>query len=85
MGGTVEVEGLSKSYGRQNIWHDVTLSFPPGEITALLGPSGTGKSVFLKSVMGLVEPEAGTILIDGEDMVRAKEAHRLDMRKRFGW
>jgi ABC transport permease subunit len=84
MGGTVEVEGLSKSYGRQNIWHDVTLTFPPGEITALLGPSGTGKSVFLKSVMGLVEPEQGTILIDGEDMVRAKEAHRLEMRKRFG-
>jgi ABC transport permease subunit len=84
MGGTVEVEGLSKSYGRQNIWHDVTLTFPQGEITALLGPSGTGKSVFLKSVMGLVEPEAGTILIDGEDMVRAKESHRLEMRKRFG-
>ncbi|MCW2838992.1 MAG: transporter permease [Aeromicrobium sp.] len=84
MGGTVEVEGLSKSYGRQNIWHDVSLTFPQGEITALLGPSGTGKSVFLKSVMGLVEPEAGTILIDGEDMVRAKESHRLEMRKRFG-
>ena len=84
MGGTVEVEGLSKSYGRQNIWHDVTLTIPQGEITALLGPSGTGKSVFLKSVMGLVEPESGSILINGQDMVRAKEAERLDMRKKFG-
>lgn len=84
MGGTVEVEGLSKSYGRQNIWHDVTLTIPQGEITALLGPSGTGKSVFLKSVMGLVEPEAGSILINGQDMVKAKEAERLDMRKKFG-
>lgn len=84
MGGSVEVTGLSKTYGRQNIWHDVSLTFPPGEITALLGPSGTGKSVFLKSIMGIVEPEAGEILIDGEDMVSAKESHRLEMRKKFG-
>lgn len=84
MGGTVEVTGLTKSYGRQNIWRDVNLSLPAGEITALLGPSGTGKSVFLKSVMGIVEPEAGTILINGDDMVRAKESQRLEMRKAFG-
>ncbi|WP_437340236.1 ABC transporter permease [Aeromicrobium stalagmiti] len=84
MGGSVEVSGLTKSYGRQNIWRDVTLAFPPGEITALLGPSGTGKSVFLKSIMGIVEPEAGSILVDGEDMVSAKESQRLQMRKKFG-
>lgn len=84
MGGTVEVEGLTKSFGSQNIWRDVTLTLPQGEITALLGPSGTGKSVFLKSVMGLVEPEAGSILINGVDMVTAKESHRLELRKRFG-
>lgn len=84
MGGTVEVVGLSKTYGRQNIWHDVTLTLPPGEITALLGPSGTGKSVFLKSLMGIVEPEYGEILIDGVDMVLAPESRRLELRKKFG-
>jgi ABC transport permease subunit len=84
VGGTVEVAGLTKSYGRQNIWHDVTLTLPPGEITALLGPSGTGKSVFLKSIIGLVEPENGTILVDGVDMVSANEARRLELRKKFG-
>jgi ABC transport permease subunit len=84
MGGTVEVEGLSKSFGSQNIWSDVTLTLPPGEITALLGPSGTGKSVFLKSLMGLIRPEEGTCVVNGVDMVRAKEAQRLDLRKRFG-
>jgi len=84
MGGTVEVRGLSKTYGRQNIWSDVTLTLPPGEITALLGPSGTGKSVFLKSLMGIVEPEQGEILVNGVDMVRAKESQRLQMRKSFG-
>ena len=84
MGGTVEVEGLTKSFGSQNIWRDVTLTLPPGEITALLGPSGTGKSVFLKSVMGLLEPEAGSCLVNGVDMVRANEAQRLELRKSFG-
>jgi ABC transport permease subunit len=84
MGGTVVVEGLTKSYGRQNIWRDVTLTLPQGEITALLGPSGTGKSVFLKSVMGIVQPEEGSILIDGDDMVSARESERLEMRKKFG-
>jgi len=84
MGGTVEVRGLSKTYGRQNIWSDVTLTLPPGEITALLGPSGTGKSVFLKSLMGIVEPEQGEILVNGVDMVQAKESQRLQMRKSFG-
>jgi ABC transport permease subunit len=84
MGGTVEVRGLSKSFGPQNIWSDVTLELPPGEITALLGPSGTGKSVFLKSLMGLIRPEEGECLVNGIDMVKAREAHRLELRKRFG-
>lgn len=84
MGGTVEVHGLSKTYGRQNIWHDVSLTLPPGEITALLGPSGTGKSVFLKSLMGITEPEYGEILINGVDMVTAPESQRLELRKKFG-
>ena len=57
MGVAVEVEGLTKSFGSQNIWSDVTLTLPPGEISVLLGPSGTGKSVFLKSLVGLLKPE----------------------------
>ena len=84
MGGTVEVRGLTKSFGSQNIWSDVTLTLPPGEITALLGPSGTGKSVFLKSLMGLIRPEEGECLVNGVDMVKARESQRLELRKRFG-
>jgi ABC transport permease subunit len=84
VGGSVEVIGLSKTYGRQNIWHDVTLTLPPGEITAMMGPSGTGKSVFLKSLIGLTKPEQGQVLIDGVDMVSARESRRLELRKKFG-
>ncbi len=45
MGAEVTVDGLSESFDRQNIWHDVTLTLPPDEVSVLLGPSGTGKSV----------------------------------------
>ena len=55
MGAEVVVEGLTKSFGRQTIWRDVTLTLPPGEVSVMLGPSGTGKSVFLKSVIGLLD------------------------------
>ncbi len=44
MGVEVRVEGLTKSFGKQRIWGDVTLTLPAGEISVLLGPSGTGKS-----------------------------------------
>ena len=84
MGGSVEVIGLSKTYGRQNIWHDVTLTLPPGEITAMMGPSGTGKSVFLKSLVGLLKPERGSILIKDTDIVRTSEHKLYEIRKLFG-
>ena len=73
MGVAVEVEGLSKSFGSQNIWSDVTLTLPPGEISVLLGPSGTGKSVFLKSLVGLLKPEQGSIVINDVDLVKTSE------------
>jgi phospholipid/cholesterol/gamma-HCH transport system ATP-binding protein len=44
----IQVEGLTKSFGAQRIWEDVTMEIPAGEVSVLLGPSGTGKSVFLK-------------------------------------
>ncbi|WP_278314451.1 ATP-binding cassette domain-containing protein, partial [Lolliginicoccus levis] len=54
MGVEVAVEGLTKSFGSTNIWSDVSFTIPNGEVSALLGPSGTGKSVFLKSLIGLL-------------------------------
>ncbi|GAA1315103.1 ABC transporter ATP-binding protein [Pseudonocardia xinjiangensis] len=80
----VKVEGLSKSFGRANIWSDVTLTLPPGEVSVLLGPSGTGKSVFLKTLIGLLKPERGSIVIHDTDLVRCSESRLYELRKLFG-
>jgi phospholipid/cholesterol/gamma-HCH transport system ATP-binding protein len=80
----VRVEGLSKSFGRANIWSDVTLTLPPGEVSVLLGPSGTGKSVFLKTLIGLLKPEQGSIFIHDTDLVRCSESRLYELRKLFG-
>jgi phospholipid/cholesterol/gamma-HCH transport system ATP-binding protein len=84
VGVAVQVEGLTKSFGSQNIWSDVTLTLPPGEISVLLGPSGTGKSVFLKSLVGLLKPERGSIVISDTDIVRCGESRLYEVRKLFG-
>ena len=84
MGVEIRVEGLTKRFGRQTIWEDVTLTLPKGEINVLLGPSGTGKSVFLKSLIGLLKPNAGSIVIDGTDITRIKEHELYEIRKLFG-
>jgi phospholipid/cholesterol/gamma-HCH transport system ATP-binding protein len=84
MGIEVIVEGLTKSFGSQTVWQDVTLTLPPGEVSVMLGPSGTGKTVFLKSVIGLLKPERGRVLVDGVDMVNSRERDIYEARKLFG-
>ncbi|MEF9903614.1 ABC transporter ATP-binding protein [Streptomyces sp. P9-A2] len=84
MGIEVVVEGLTKSFGKQSIWRDVTLTLPAGEVSVMLGPSGTGKTVFLKSLIGLLKPEQGRVLINGVDMVNSPERDIYETRKLFG-
>ncbi|SLI11703.1 Possible ribonucleotide ABC transporter, ATP-binding [Mycobacteroides abscessus subsp. massiliense] len=84
VGAEVSVEGLTKSFGSQRIWENVTLSLPPGEVSVLLGPSGTGKSVFLKSLIGLLRPEQGAIYIDGTNIMECSSKELYEIRKLFG-
>ncbi|MGN9806366.1 ABC transporter ATP-binding protein [Micromonospora sp. L32] len=84
MGVEVAVQGLTKSFGGQPVWSDVSLTLPAGEISVLLGPSGTGKSVFLKTLVGLLRPDAGSIWIEGKDLPRLSERALYEVRKLFG-
>jgi phospholipid/cholesterol/gamma-HCH transport system ATP-binding protein len=84
VGVEIKVEHLTKRFGRQTIWEDVSLTLPAGEISVLLGPSGTGKSVFLKTLIGLLKPENGSIIIDGKDITKVREKDLYEVRKLFG-
>jgi phospholipid/cholesterol/gamma-HCH transport system ATP-binding protein len=84
MGLEVVIDSLTKSFGGQTVWRDLTLTLPEGEISVMLGPSGTGKTVFLKSLVGLIRPERGTVLVDGVDMVNSRERDVYRVRREFG-
>ena len=84
MGVEIAVSGLTKRFGKQLIWGDVSLTLPAGEISVLLGPSGTGKSVFLKTLVGLLRPDEGSIVIDGQDITRLRGDDLYSIRKLFG-
>lgn len=84
MGVAIEVNGLTKSFGSSRIWEDVTLEVPAGEVSVLLGPSGTGKSVFLKSLIGLLRPERGSVVIDGTDILQCSAKELYEIRTLFG-
>ncbi len=84
MGTEIAIEGLTKSFGNQLIWKDVTLTLPAGEISVMLGPSGTGKSVLLKTLIGLLKPDEGHIWIEGTDIANCKEKELYEIRKLFG-
>ena len=80
----IQVEGLTKSFGPQRIWEDVTMEVPAGEVSVLLGPSGTGKSVFLKSLIGLLRPERGKIIVDGTNIIECSAKELYEIRTLFG-
>ena len=74
----VSIEGLSKSFGRFEVLKNVTFSVAPGEIFVLMGPSGSGKSVLLKHLVGLEKPSAGRVTVAGRDA--SAEATRQQVR-----
>ena len=84
MGIGIQITGLTKSFGPQQIWQDVTFDLPAGEVSVLLGPSGTGKSVFLKSLIGLLRPERGEILVDGTNIIACSAKDLYEIRTLFG-
>jgi phospholipid/cholesterol/gamma-HCH transport system ATP-binding protein len=84
VGVEIKVDGLTKSFGRDLIWADVSLTVPAGEICVMLGPSGTGKSVFLKTIIGLLKPDRGSIVIEGLDIASCSEKDLYEIRKLFG-
>lgn len=68
----IELRDVHKSFGSNQVLRGVNLTIPSGESMVIIGGSGTGKSVCLKSILGLVKPDSGVITLDGEDVERAE-------------
>lgn len=80
----IEFKNLVKKFGERTILKGLSLSIREGEILFILGTSGTGKSVLLKNLVGLLRPDSGEIWIDGEEVSRFTEEQYLPVRKKCG-
>ena len=77
----IELSGVTRAFGANRVLRGVDLVIPKGQSMVVIGGSGTGKSVLLKCILGLVRPDGGTIALDGEDVTRAERDAFLS---RFG-
>jgi len=80
----VEIRGLVNRFGSQVVHENLDLSIQPGEILGVVGGSGTGKSVLLRSIVGLRRPNAGSVKVFGEELGNLDEHHRSLVERRFG-
>lgn len=80
----IKLVNVTKSFDSQVVLNNLTLEVPPGKITAVIGPSGEGKSVLLKHMIGLLRPESGEVLVEGEDITRMGRGSLNRVREKFG-
>lgn len=84
MDAAISLRNVTKSFGSHTVLRDVSFDIPRGKISAVMGPSGTGKSVLLKNVIGLLRPDSGEIWVDGEETVSMGERDLYRVRRKFG-
>ena len=81
----IQVKGVIKRFGTQVVLNGVDFDVQDGETVALLGPSGTGKSVLLKHIIGLIRPDAGRIMVDGKDVSHLRRKELAAFRQQIGY
>jgi phospholipid/cholesterol/gamma-HCH transport system ATP-binding protein len=80
----VEVRDVHKSFGEHHVLKGVSLWIPPKKVTVLIGGSGSGKSVIMKLIIGLLQPDSGTITVMGKDVSRLDDRGIITLRQNFG-
>jgi phospholipid/cholesterol/gamma-HCH transport system ATP-binding protein len=80
----VEFIDVKKAFGRNTVLNGLNLGIPEGQISMILGPSGTGKSVCIKHMVGLLYPDEGDVLVHGESVPNMRDDDLFEMRKKFG-
>ncbi|MBI5188315.1 MAG: ABC transporter ATP-binding protein [Nitrospirae bacterium] len=80
----IEIINLHKSFGKKHVLRGVNLKVERGESMVVIGGSGSGKSVLIKHIIGILKPDEGKVLIDGIDIATLKENELYEVRKKFG-
>ena len=80
----IQLTNLHKAFGSQNVLNGLNLTVPDGQITAIIGPSGEGKSVLLRHIIGLMQPDSGQISVDGESIIGIRRSEMNRIREKFG-
>jgi phospholipid/cholesterol/gamma-HCH transport system ATP-binding protein len=83
-GPKISVRGLKKSFGPKLVLDGIDLDVPTGKSLVVIGGSGTGKSVMVKCILGLIEPDAGSIKIDGQEVIGMPTSEREKLMQKFG-
>jgi phospholipid/cholesterol/gamma-HCH transport system ATP-binding protein len=81
----IELRNVKKRFGAQIVLDGVNFDVREGETVALLGPSGTGKSVLLKTIIGLIKPDVGQVIVDGRDVAALGKDELAELRKTIGY
>jgi phospholipid/cholesterol/gamma-HCH transport system ATP-binding protein len=81
----IELRNVTKRFGSLVVLHDLNLSIEKGQSLVVIGASGTGKSVMLKHIVGLLRPDAGEVWVDGQRIDNLSERALVDVRTRFGF
>lgn len=79
----IQLKGVEKSFGKQRVLQGVDLEIPTGKLTTIIGPSGEGKSVLLKHMIGLLRPDRGEVWVDDIEISHLKDKALNEVRKRF--
>ncbi len=80
----IEIKNLTFHRGERLIFDDINMNIPRGKISAIMGPSGTGKTTLLRIIGGQLRPDAGEVLVNGRDVVRMNRREKFQMRRNLG-
>jgi phospholipid/cholesterol/gamma-HCH transport system ATP-binding protein len=80
----IEFVGVHKSFGSNHVLRGLDMSLPEGQISMIIGPSGTGKSVCIKHIVGLLYPDEGDVIVQGRSIPSLPDAELFEIRKKFG-
>ena len=80
----IQLEGISKNFGKQVVLNDINATFENGKTNLIIGQSGAGKTVLLKCIVGLLNPDKGKVLYDGRNILALNKKERLLLRREMG-